>query len=219
MWILSEAVESGKQGMIPVSPSAASPGAPLASALGRQRGWRLQIVLWVLRCIMRFRVHPAGANARPLLFTHGQAASPGQGKRCTDSHLSTRGLGPPPMLSSSLTHRCGVGCGVMQSGGSLCSPMSSLSVTNLRSWAQVNLQPVWRNWSLQGCSPDLTFLWAQKQQSSYDHHRKSGAPPQAWAEVRASIQPTPWWGGGWLRQGSGPAPSKSALPCSLCCTN
>lgn len=79
-------MESGKQGMIPVSPSAASPGAPLASALGRQQGWRLHVVLWVLRCIMRFRVHPAEREMRGLSWSHMvQAASRGWGRRCTDS--------------------------------------------------------------------------------------------------------------------------------------
>ena len=88
---------------------------------------------------------------------------------------------------------------------------SSLSVTNLRPCTQVNLQPVWHNWSLQGCSPDpLTFLWAQKQQSSYDHPQEVRCLLQRWAEVRASIQPTPWWGGGWLRQG------RWAFPLQVC---
>ena len=148
MWILSEAMGSGKQGVILVSPSAASPGSPLASALGKQRGWRLHAVVWVLRCITSFRVHPAKCKMRSLTWSHAVwAASWGLGNdarahlvTCSPGSLGGWGNDTQAHLST-----------------------SSLSVTNLRPCTQVNLQSVWCSWSLQGCSPDpLTFLWAQK---------------------------------------------------------
>ena len=214
MWILSEAVGSGKQGVIPVSPSAASPGAPLASALGKQWGWRLHVVLWVLRCITSFRVHPAERESAASPNHSSPSSLPGLGETMHRLTWSTLGLGLRSTSHALVQPHAPVRSRVLShvEWWQFVLSTSSLSVTNLRPWAQVNLQPVWHDSSLQGCSPDLlTFLWAQKQQS-----RKSGASFRAGQRLeQASNQPRGGVVGGWGR-GGGPSPSKSAIPCSLC---
>lgn len=216
MWILSEAVGSGKQGVIPVSPSAASPGSPLASALGKQWGWRLHVVLWVLRCITSFWVHPAERKSAASPGHSSPSSLPGLGETMHRLTWSTLGLGLGSTTHALVQPHTPVWSRVRSHAEwwQFVLSTSSLSVTNLHFWAQVNLQPVWHDWSLQGCSPDLlTFLWAQKQQSSYDHPQEVRCLLQGWAEVRASIQPTPWWV---AEAGEVGPPPKSALPCSLC---
>lgn len=130
MWILSEAVGSGKQGVILVSPSAASPGFPLASALGKQRGWRLHAVMWVLRCITSFQVHPAECTMRSLTWSHAVRAASGAGEmihRLTCPHPPCRSqtCAPAPRWTCSQSDTTGPYRGVAQTHWLSCGLKSS----------------------------------------------------------------------------------------------